>query len=130
MARNDDEREHDEAVRVLRAEYYQDVRDMVGNAMEEIRAGNITDREGFDEHINQSVDDSYWVIYTHANKQVIFVSDNDDAYVDEFGEAPVEGGDINWAAMAFAAMQRDVYDAVDDDEVDALLEGDEDDEDE
>lgn len=131
MAREITERQHDEAVRVLRAEYYQAVRDIVEEAMDEIKDGRIPDREGLDEYLHQSVDGSHWVIYTHANFQVIFVSDNQDAYTEDFGEAPVEGGDVNWAAMAFAAMKRDVDDLVGarEDEIDALFDEEEDDED-
>lgn len=126
MPRDITEKKHDEAVRVLRAEYYQAVRSLVDEAMSEMKSGDITDREGLDEYIHQSVDGSYWVIYTRANMQVLFVSDNDDAYMDDFGEAPVDGGNINWAALAFAAMRRDVQDLLDayDDEIETLLSGD------
>lgn len=125
MARDITEKQHDEAVRVLRAEYYSAVRAIVDEAMGEMKDGTIADREALDEWIHQSVDGSYWVIYTHANMQVLFVSDNDDAYMDDFGDAPVEGGNINWAALAFAAMRRDIYNLVDayEDEIDELLSG-------
>jgi hypothetical protein len=76
MARDITEQQHDEAVRVLRAEYYSAVRGIVEEALEELGRGNITGREGLDEWLWQSIDGSYWVIYTHANFQVIFVSDN------------------------------------------------------
>ena len=106
------EQQHEEAVRVLRAEYYQSVRALVDEGMNEIREGRVTSAEELNEWLEQSIDGSYWVIYTHANMQVIFVSDNDDAYMEDFGEAPVEGGNINWAALAYAAMRRDVFDLV------------------
>lgn len=117
------EKQHEEAVRVLRAEYYQAVRSIVEEAKGEIKSGNISDRDGLEEYVNQSVDGSYWVIYTHANFQVIFVSDNHDAYMEDFGEAPVEGSDIKWAALAYAAMMRDVHELMGayDDEIEALL---------
>ena len=123
MARDITEQQHDEAVRVLRAEYYQSVRAVVEEAMDEIKNGNITNAEGLDEYLWQSVDGSYWVIYTHANFQVLFVSDNHDAYMEDFGEPPVEGSDIKWAALAYAAMRRDVHELVGarDDEIEALL---------
>lgn len=132
MARDITEKQHDEAVRVLRAEYYSRVRDMVEEAKDEIKAGNIHSREELDEYVEQSIDGSYWVIYTHANRQVIFVTDNPDAYIDDFGEPPIEGGDIDWAALAYAAMRRDVYDLLDaySDEIDELLNPEEEDLDE
>ncbi len=131
MTRQITEKDHDEAVRVLRTEYYQEVRSIVEEAMGEIKGGNIADREGLDEYIDQSVDGSYWVIYTHANFQVIFVSDNHDAYMEDFGEPPVEGGDINWAALAYAAMRRDVSElaSAHDAEIEALFDEEEEEED-
>jgi hypothetical protein len=132
MARDTTEKQHDEAVRVLRAEYYSGVRVIVDDAMEEIKRGGIESREGLDEYLWQSIDGSYWVIYTHANFQVIFVSDNHDAYMEDYGEPPVEGGDIKWAALAFAAMRRDVDQLVGahDEEIEELLNPEEEEEDE
>jgi len=128
MARDITEKQHDEAVRVLRAEYYSAVRSIVDEALEELGRGDIDGRAGLDEYLHQSIDGSYWVIYTHANFQVIFVSDNHDAYMEEYGEPPIQGGDINWAALAFGAMQRDVQQLLNayDDDIEALLSGDED----
>lgn len=132
MSREITEKQHDEAVRVLRAEYYESVRSIVEEGMGEIKNGNIPNREGLDEYLEQSVDGSYWVIYTHANFQVLFVSDNHDAYMEDFGEPPVEGSDIKWAALAYAAMRRDIYDLIGsyDEEIEALLNPEEEEEDE
>lgn len=126
------EKQHDDAVRVLRAEYYESVRSIVEEGMGQIKEGHILNREGLDEYIDQSVDGSHWVIYTHANFQVIFVSDNHDAYMEDFGEAPVSGNDINWAALAYAAMKRDVYDLIGayNEEIEALLDPEEEEEEE
>lgn len=107
------EQQHDEAVRVLRAEYYTGVRGIVEEIQQAIKDGEITDRDSLDDRLHQTIDGSYWIIYTHANHQVIFVSDNHDAYSEDFGSAPVEGDSINWAALAFAAMQRDVQELMD-----------------
>jgi hypothetical protein len=70
--------------------------------------------EGADESdaTHEIVDGSYWVIYTHANFQVLMCSDHHDAYSEEFGEAPVSGADVNWAALAYATLARDVGDQV------------------
>lgn len=102
------ETQHEDAMRVLRAEYYQGVRSIA----EEV--ANLVKNEGMDEGdaLHQTVDGSYWVIYTHANFQVLMCSDHHDAYSEEFGEAPVSGADINWAALAYAAMARDVSEQV------------------
>jgi hypothetical protein len=102
------EAEHDDAMRVLRKEYYEGVRGLA----EEV--SNLVNNEGMDEQdaLHQTVDGSYWVIYTHANFQVLMCSDHHDAYSEEFGEAPVSGADVNWAALAYATLARDVGDQV------------------
>jgi hypothetical protein len=107
-ARKDAEASHDDAMRVLRAEYYQGVRDLAKEVAERVKD------EGGDQHdiLHEVVDGSYWVIYTHANFQVLMCSDHHDAYSEEFGEAPVSGADVNWAALAYAALARDVGDQV------------------
>ena len=107
-SKQDSEAAHDEAMRVLRAEYYAGVRGLA----EEI--SNLVKNEGMDEQdaLHQVVDGSYWVIYTHANFQVLMCTDHHDAYSEDFGEPPVSGSDINWAALAYAAMARDVIEQV------------------
>jgi hypothetical protein len=106
--RHDDrisEQEHEDAIRVLRAVYYQSVRDLAQEAK------NLIENEGMDENdaIHQVVDGSYWVIYTHANFQVLMCSEHHDAYMEDFGDVPTEGRDgLNWAALAYAALARDV----------------------
>lgn len=104
-AGGDPERQHDEAMNVLRAEYYQGVRRIVRELDERLKNKDIDD---WHDAIHQAIDGSYWVIYTHANFQVLLCSDNHDAYTEDFGQAPVEGDTINWAALAFGAMYRDV----------------------
>jgi hypothetical protein len=100
-------------MRILRAEYYQGVRGIAEDIIERTKSGEIANRDDFERAVDESVDGSYWVIYTHANFQTIFCSDNHDAYMEDFGDAPVEGGDINWMALAYAAMRRDVQERID-----------------
>jgi hypothetical protein len=102
------DKQHDEAMQILRAEYYQGVRSIAHELRDRIKSDEITDQDGLEQALHESVDGSYWVIYTHANYQVLMCSDNSGAYVEDFGEAPVQGDDINWAALAFAALKRDV----------------------
>jgi hypothetical protein len=101
------EAQHDDAMRVLRAEYYQGVRSAAESVAELVA-------EGMDENdaTHQVVDGSYWVIYTHANFQVLMCSDHHDAYSEEYGEPALSGSDINWAALAYAAMAQDVGEQV------------------
>lgn len=105
--------QHDDAMRVLRAEYYQGVRGISQDLANRIKAGEITERDGLEQALHESIDGSYWVIYTHANFQVLLCSDHHDEYSEQYGEAPVNGADINWAALAYAAMERDVRDQMD-----------------
>ena len=102
------EQQHDEAMNVLRAEYYQGVRSIAAD----IDNQKFTSQDDYEQAIHEAVDDSYWVIYTHANFQVLLCSDNHDAYSEEYGEPPVSGSDINWAALAFAALDKDVRQTV------------------
>jgi len=106
------EQQHDDAMRVLRAEYYQAVRGVAHELADRVKDGEIKDQDGFQQALNESVDGSYWVIYTHANFQVLLCSDHHDAYVEDFGEPPVQNGDINWAALAYGALMRDVQDQI------------------
>jgi hypothetical protein len=103
--RNDGRITHDEAMRVLRAEYYQGVRGIVQELAERLKEGDIDD---WHDAIHQAVGGSYWVIYTHANFQVLLCSDNHDAYMEDMGQVPAEGDSLNWAALAFGALYRDV----------------------
>lgn len=103
------EEQHEDAMRVLRAEYYQAVR---GLAQEVVRREK--DGEDLNDVIHEIVDGSYWVIYTHANFQVLMCTDHHDAYMEDFGDVPVEGRDgLNWAALAYAALARDVAEQLD-----------------
>lgn len=106
----DPEAQHDEAMRILRAEYYGGVRDIVQELADRVKSEDISSQDDLETAIHQAVDGSYWVIYTHANFQVLMCSDHHDAYSEEFGRAPVEGDSINWPALAFAALDRDVRD--------------------
>ena len=102
------EKQHDEAMNVLRAEYYTGVRSIAAD----IDNQKFTSQDDYEQAIHEAVDGSYWVIYTHANFQVLLCSDNHDAYSEEYGEPPVAGSDIDWAALAFAALDKDVRQTV------------------
>lgn len=101
------EAQHEDAMRVLRKEYYDGVRSLAQEVAERVKEGQ---EQG--DVIHEVVDGSYWIIYTHANFQVLMCSDHHDAYSEDFGEPPVSGSDINWAALAYAAMARDVSEQV------------------
>lgn len=108
------DKQHEDAVNVLRAEYYQGVRGIVQELAGRVKGKDrdIESQDDWESAIHQAVDGSYWVIYTHANFQVLMCSDHHDAYSEEYGQPAVEGDSINWAALAFAAMDRDVREQI------------------
>jgi hypothetical protein len=116
------EEQHDDAMRVLRAEYYQGVRGIAADLDERVQNGEIKSQDEWSEAMHQAIDGSYWVIYTHANFQVLMCSDHHDAYSEDFGEPPVSGNDINWASLAYAAMARDVQETADEPDWDHFTE--------
>lgn len=110
------EQQHEDAMRVLRAEYYQGVRSVAQDIGDRVKDKEITSQDDFERAIHEAVDGSYWVIYTHANMQVLMCSDNSDAYFDEgigSGEELCSRGGIDWMVLAFYAMERDVRQQID-----------------
>lgn len=61
-------------------EYYESVKNMAEEAVAEAMNTSPDDRdaaaEALDEYLNQSIDGSHWVIYTHENMHVLVASDN------------------------------------------------------
>ncbi len=98
------------AVSILSMDYYNDCRDVAKELARQMKDGEVDD---FSDALHQAVDGTQRIIYTFQAKCGLLVSDNADAYVEEFGEAPVEGGNIKWEAMAFAAMEQDVIKELD-----------------
>jgi hypothetical protein len=114
----DPERAHDDAIRVLRAEYYGGVRGITEDLKARVASGEIASEDALNDAVHQEIDGSYWVIYTHANFQVLLCSDHHDASFEEYGEVPLAAdGNVNWAALAFATLERDVRDQMDAEDV-------------
>lgn len=113
------EEDHEAALRILRAEYYRSVRSIVEERAEFVKEQEAEGKEAEDiaealnDRVSQAVDGSQWVTYTYLNFQVLLCSDHHDAYTEAMGEAPVENGDINWAKIAYMAMEEDVRDLMD-----------------
>lgn len=110
---------------LTRGDYYTEVRDLADSIQEELLSRLEDGETGEDlrewllEHIHECVDSHQWVIYTWHAKHVIIFSDNDGAYADEFGpEGMVEDGAIQWSRLAYAALQRDLYEQLDSNGVD------------
>lgn len=102
-----------EAHRVLREDYYQDVRslaeDLANEARERFKDGERDLREWFIERLDEAVDGHQRCIYTAQAIETVLYSDNDGAYIDDFGDdGLVDQGQLNWGKLAWAALRRDV----------------------
>lgn len=100
---------------IKRREYFAAVSSIADECKAEIASGNLNDEEAVREWIEQSVDGSHWVIYAYANMDVLRYSENDSAFVGDFGGGGlVKDGNVNWAALAYSAMLADVTEEVGD----------------
>lgn len=92
------------------AQYWDDVRGIAADVKGEIENGNLADWEAVTDYVHESVDGSARVIYTWKAKMAVIHSDNPDAYFDTFGEeGAVKDGTINWSALAYCAVEADVW---------------------
>lgn len=97
-------------------EYWADIRSMVESALSDC---GVTNQEEFEDNrdavydnLRESVDGSSWIIYNARNLDVIRFTDNEDAYQDIGLEGCADFSEI-CCRVAFCAMERDAYDAVD-----------------
>jgi len=98
------------AISILTMDYYNDCRDVARDLAQRMKDGEVDD---FSDALHEAIDGTQRIIYTFQAKCGLLVSDNADAYTEEFGEPPIEHGDIKWEALAFAAMERDVIKELD-----------------
>lgn len=97
-----------------RASYFADVREVAEEFVSMWNAGKFSSREDAIEWIDQSVDGSGRVMYTGEAMDCLRYSDNDGAYVEEFGaEGIVKDGDINWFTLAYSAFRADIMEHID-----------------
>lgn len=99
----------DDAVRIIRSDYYSEVRGIADEIIEAVKDGEITTQDALEERLHQEVDGSGRVIYTFKSKLGLLVSDNADAYSEEYGgEVPSAGGEVDYAILMAAALTADV----------------------
>ncbi len=97
------------ARRALRADYWADVRNVADNLKDEITAGRITDTEDADRWLDETVDGHGRVIYTAQAIEGLLYTDNESAFVDDFGEdGLVRDGNVNWSVLMYAAFRADI----------------------
>jgi hypothetical protein len=102
------------ALNVLRVDYYDDVRGCATDLYEQAKTARAEDephlREWLLEHVHETCDGHSRVIYTGLAIETLLFSDNESAYVDDFGTDGVcADGAVNWSALAFCAFERDVF---------------------
>ena len=103
-----DEQEQD-AMRTLRASYWQSVRNIADDVRDELARDHDQDENDM---IFESVDGSQWIIYTWRARLVRSLSDHEDAHYD-FGVIPSgDYLDATITAMASYSMIADVTDVL------------------
>ncbi len=109
-----------DALSILTRLYREEVNGLAMEIKEELEE-KIEDGEGGEplrewllETLHERIDGHARVIYTFKAKVGLLVTENADAYVEDFGEEGlIKDGNINWEGMMFAAMERDVIEALD-----------------
>jgi len=101
------------AINILTHDYYNDVRSVAKDLATRMKHGEI-DGDEYQDAVHAAIEGTQRIIYTFQAKCGLLVSDNADAYSEEFGEeGMVVGGNIQWERLAFVAMQQDVYKELD-----------------
>lgn len=86
---------------------------IAGDALQAIRDGEIVNREALIDWVHESVDSCATVIYTAQAIAYLQSSDNDGRAVDDGLIGPEQFRDgIPWPAMAYGALEADVYEAL------------------
>ena len=86
-------------------EYWDEVAELAETVTEEAR----DDEREIYEVLHETIDSHQFVIYTRQAQEVLAISPNDGAYIDNYGsQGMTENGALNWSALAFTAMEADV----------------------
>lgn len=86
-------------------EYWTEVRDMAQQITAEAREH----QRDIGDVLAETVDGHEFVIYTAKNFGVLTHCSNHDAYTEEHGVDDVcKDGEVNWAALAYAAFSEDI----------------------
>jgi hypothetical protein len=81
-----DQAQVDDALRVIRADYYHDVWEQAEELLQRIADGEITSSEGFDVALHEGIDGNRRVFIYYDAKLGLLASDNEDAMEEEMGE--------------------------------------------
>jgi hypothetical protein len=105
------------AIDVINQDYWDDVRGITGNLLAEVKAGQITDDEQLREALHQAIDSSSRVIYTFQARLGMLATNNADAWEDLGFESPTI------EQQMFAALEADVRALLDAEDVESLMRG-------
>lgn len=109
--RDEKEREKDERDRasgLLRQEYFDSVRPHAQGIVDDIRRGELTDRNSLLDRVTEESGNSYWAIYTHASQQALWASENADHGTEEGLVSIDEREGVPWGQLASWAFYRDL----------------------
>lgn len=105
----------EQANSILGRRYHAQIAEIVADLRDCIKSGEVMDTDGAQDWLHETLDGHQWVIYTHYNFDVLRYSSNHDAAADEYGgEELIKDGDMNWALLAYCAMEADVREEIGD----------------
>jgi hypothetical protein len=94
----------EDALRVLTADYREEINSLVEDAKRGLKSGDISD---LNDWIHETIDGHERIIYTYKARIVMVCTENPDAYRDDMGQNP-EKVEVE----AFYAMAADLRDAL------------------
>jgi hypothetical protein len=102
---------------ISQKEYWDDIHGIAKDAVEEgwAQAGKDADEpdeEAIREYVQQTIDGHQWIIYYGYPAEVLSHTENKNAYFEDFGPLESKDADDALAKMAYAAMERDVWDYI------------------
>lgn len=99
--------------KISQSEYWRQIKAIVRDAKRESKEVPKKDRdERVQELITQAVDGHMWIIYTWAYPWVLMHTRNEDALFDSQGEQTFDSYSKAMQLMAFAAMEQDCYEVL------------------
>lgn len=114
MDANEARRTVEDAHRILRADYYGDVRRTADCIAEWWKDNRDAGRESLLDYIDETIDGSSRVIYTAEAIECLRYSDNDSIGLDELGADGFNFRDgIPWPQLAYFAFRQDVIEQLD-----------------
>jgi hypothetical protein len=102
-----------DAVSVITREYYEDVRGIGDDLIDQIQDGDIARSDDFGDALHDAVDGTQRVIYTWQARLGLIASENHDAYFEEgIGDLDCSES-VPYETLMFYALQKDVVEYMD-----------------